>query len=381
MRARSDPARSTATASRGGASDLPASAQLDRLVPAANGELVYTSDVQPGIRRQRCGAGYVYRAPSGRAVKDEATLARIRKLAIPPAYRDVWICAKANGHLQATGHDARGRKQYRYHARWRQVRDEDKFRRMLDFGRALPRIHRRIAQDLKLPGMPRPKVLATVVRLLETTLIRVGNEQYARENHSYGLTTLRNRHVAVHGDVIEFEFRGKHGIRHRITVADPRAAAVVRRCRELPGQDLFEYVDENGARRDVSSGDVNDYVREATGQPFTAKDFRTWYATISALAQLNGREFRTAREAKAQVKDMLCAVAARLGNTPTMCRKCYVHPAVIDAFLAGELRNGNALRRNQRAQLLQLLRRISAPPSTISLSWAPASRRTRPRKR
>jgi len=349
-------------------------------VPQANGELVYSSDAQSGIRRRRNGSGFRYVAPTGRVIKDEEILARIRKLAIPPAYRDVWICPRANGHLQATGYDARGRKQYRYHPRWREVRDEDKFKRMLQFGRALPRIHRRIAADLKQSGIPRTKVLATLVRLLEKTLMRVGNEQYARDNHSYGLTTLRNRHVAVHGDVIEFEFRGKHGIRHRITVEDPRAASVVRRCRDLPGQELFEYIDGDGVRRNVSSSDVNEYLQEIAGEPYTAKDFRTWYATISALADLSGRSFTTARDARQHVKDVLCAVSSRLGNTPTMCRKCYVHPAVIDAFLAGELRGGASLRSDQRAQLLQLLRRISAPSSTVPLEWAAPGRRAHKRR-
>lgn len=351
-------------------------------MPAANGELVYTSDRQPGIRRRRSGSGFAYLDLRGRAVRDDAILARIRKLAIPPAYRDVWICSRANGHLQATGYDARGRKQYRYHPLWRQVRDEDKFRRMLQFGRALPRIHRRISADLKLPGMPREKVLATIVRLLETTLIRVGNEQYARDNRSYGLTTLRNHHVAVRGDAIAFEFRGKHGIRHRVTVEDPRAAAVVRRCLDLPEQDLFEYVDDDGTRRDVTSSDVNAYLQEITGEPYTAKDFRTWYATITALAALSGRPFTTAREAKACVKDMLEKVSERLGNTPTMCRKCYVHPGVIEAFLAGELRAQDAVKTNQRVRLLQLLRRIDTPPSEVPLRWtAPARGTARGRKR
>ncbi|MGE5522620.1 MAG: DNA topoisomerase IB [Rhodospirillaceae bacterium] len=379
MRARreSGAVSAVARAASGAADTVP----VGKPVPEANGDLVYSRDTQPGIRRRRCGSGYSYIDPTGRPVTDEETLARIRKLAIPPAYRDVWICTRANGHLQATGYDARGRKQYRYHLRWREVRDEDKFRRMLEFGRALPRIHRRIAADLKLPGMPRNKVLATIVRLLERTLIRVGNEQYVKENHSYGLTTLRNRHVAVRGDVIVFEFRGKHGIRHRITVEDPRAAAVVRRCRDLPGQELFEYVDGEGVRRDVNSSDVNAYLHEIAGAPYTAKDFRTWYATIAALADLSGRDFTTAREAKTHVKDMLCAVASRLGNTPTMCRKCYVHPAVIDAYLAGELRNGSRVRTDQRAQLLQLLRRISAPASTVPLHWKAPHRRARKHRR
>jgi DNA topoisomerase-1 len=369
--------RESAPALASGAADQPAAAQLGKPVPEANGDLVYTSDTQPGIRRRRSGSGYCYISVNGQPIRDEEILARIRKLAIPPAYRNVWICARRNGHLQATGYDARGRKQYRYHPRWREVRDQDKFKRMLQFGRALPRMHRRIAADLKLPGMSRDKVLATIVRLLETTLIRVGNEQYARDNHSYGLTTLRNRHVAVRGDVIRFEFRGKHGIRHHITVEDPRAAAVVRRCKELPEQELFEYIDSDGSRRNVSSSDVNAYLHEITGEPYTAKDFRTWYATMSALAELNGRNFTTAREAKSYVKDMLSSVSARLGNTPAMCRKCYVHPAVIDAFLAGELRDGTNLRRNQREQLLQLLRRISAPSSTVQLRWVAPGRRAR----
>lgn len=339
-------------------------------VPEANGELVYSSDLQPGIRRRRRGTGFVYVAPDGGIVKDEETLARIRRLAIPPAYRDVWICVRANGHLQATGYDARGRKQYRYHPRWRTVRDEDKFRRMLQFGKVLPKLHRRIAADLRLKGMPRERVLATVVRLLETTLIRIGNEEYARANRSYGLTTLRNRHVAVDGDTIAFEFRGKHGIRHHIAVADPRAARVVRRCLELPEQDLFEYVDAQGVRRDITSSDVNAYLKDITGEVYTAKDFRTWYATMSALAELNGCDFRTAREAKAHVKAMLEAVSGRLGNTPAMCRKCYVHPAVIDAFLAGELRRGSNLRVDQREQLLQLLRRLTDPSRSPGLDWS-----------
>ncbi|HSQ05099.1 MAG TPA: DNA topoisomerase IB [Burkholderiales bacterium] len=324
------------------------------------GALHFSSDRQPGIRRCARDAGFVYVLPNGRQVKNEQTLARIRKLAIPPAYRDVWICLSPDGHLQATGYDARGRKQYRYHPRWREVRDEDKFRRMLAFGRALPRIHRKVALDMRRPDMPREKVLATLVRLLETTLIRVGNEQYVRENRSYGLTTLRNRHVAVSRNAVHFGFRGKHGIHHRVTVEDPRVVAVVRRFRDLPGQELFEYVDGDGKRRVVTSSDVNEYLRDAAGEEFTAKDFRTWYATLRALAHLTGRTFANVREAKAHVKDMLGEVASKLGNTPAMCRKCYVHPIVIESFLAGTLaQNGSAIRRNERAQLLQLLRRAS----------------------
>jgi DNA topoisomerase-1 len=270
----------------------------------------------------------------------------------------VWICLDPQGHLQATGLDARGRKQYRYHAKWREVRDTHKFERMMEFGKTLPRIHRRVARDLKLAGMPREKVLATLVRLLESTLIRVGNIEYARTNHSYGLTTLRNHHVKLKGNVVRFRFRGKHGIQHEVEVEDPRAAKVVRGCLDLPGQELFEYLDEDGEVRDVGSSDVNEYLREVSGESFTAKDFRTWHATSEALEALAGQPFSNAREAKEKLKQVLQTVANRLGNTPTMCRKCYINPVVVDAFLAGELRQ-NALRSgtNQRVRLLQLLSR------------------------
>ena len=327
----------------------------------ASGDLRYSSDSEPGIRRRRAGTGFSYVMPNGRRVADPATLDRIRKLAVPPAYRDVWICRDERGHLQATGIDARGRKQYRYHARWRSVRDTDKFERMSAFGRALPRIHRRVARDLKLPGMPREKVLATIVRLLESTLIRVGNEEYARSNRSYGLTTLRNRHVKLNGNVVHFRFRGKHGIQHEIEIHDPRAAKVVRGCLDLPGQELFEYVEEGGIVRGVGSSDVNAYLKEIAGEEFTAKDFRTWHATFEALEALAGEEFATARESKEKLKAVLQEIADTLGNTPTMCRKCYVNPVVVDAFLAGELR-GTTLgsSRKARARLLHLLNRTPA---------------------
>jgi len=344
---------------------------------AACEDLRYASDAEPGIRRRKAGAGFYYVLPTGRRVTDDMTLARVRKLAVPPAYRDVWICSDARGHLQATGIDARGRKQYRYHERWRSVRDEHKFERMIAFGRALPRIHRRIARDLALPGMPRDKVLATIVRLLESTLIRVGNVEYARSNHSYGLTTLRNRHADVKGAVVRFTFRGKHGIRHRVEVEDPRAAKVVRQCLDLPGQELFEYIDANGEVRDVGSSDVNAYLKEITGEDFTAKDFRTWYATSQALESFMGRSFRTAKEAKAGLKEVLQAVSQRLGNTPTMCRKCYINPIVVDAFLAGELRHRQATRSGgERVHLLQVLART---PEGVGFarSRAPSSRRSK----
>jgi DNA topoisomerase I len=346
--------------------------------PAGYEDLRYSNDAEPGIRRRKAGSGFYYVMPNGGRVKDEALLARIRKLAVPPAYRDVWICMDAKGHLQATGVDARGRKQYRYHERWRSVRDAHKFERMSAFGRALPRIHQRIGRDLKLPGLQRDRVLAAVVRLLERTLIRVGNAEYARENKSYGLTTLRNQHVTVNGSVVRFTFRGKHGIRHRVELEAPRASKVIRACLDLPGQDLFEYVDDAGEVRDVGSSDVNGYLKEITGQDFTAKDFRTWYATSEALESLLGKEFRTAREAKATLKEVLESTAKRLGNTPTMCRKCYINPVVVDAFLAGELRSLPSTKAGaERVQLLQLLTRT---PQGVGFGRAP-QRKARSKKR
>jgi DNA topoisomerase-1 len=348
-------------------------------IPAGSAETIancddlrFSSDAERGITRRRAGSGFFYVQPNGQRVSDEATLARIRKLAIPPAYRDVWICRDADGHLQATGIDARGRKQYRYHERWRSVRDEHKFERMMGFGRALPKIHRRIARDMKLPGMPREKVLATVVRLLERTLIRIGNDEYARTNKSYGLTTLRNRHVKLNGDRVKFSFRGKHGIRHEVQVEAPRVAKILRKCLDLPGQDLFEYVDADGHVRDVTSSDVNQYLREITGEPYTAKDFRTWHATVEVLEMLTGQPFTTARESRAKLKEALQTVAQRLGNTPTMCRKCYVNPVVVDAFLAGELRD-RALKGggDERVRLLHLLTRT---PSGVAFKRVPSKR-------
>jgi DNA topoisomerase I len=354
------------------------SSALTAAIPASSAEAIassdglrFSTDAEPGIVRRRTGSGFCYFS-NGRRVTDETTLARIRKLAIPPAYRDVWICRDARGHLQATGIDARGRKQYRYHERWRTVRDAHKFERMMVFGRALPRIRRRIAADLKLSGLPREKVLATVVRLLEQTLIRVGNDEYARTNRSYGLTTLRNRHVILRGNRVRFTFRGKHGIRHEVEVEDPRVAKILKRCLDLPGQELFEYVDENGEARDVGSADVNAYLKEVSGEDFTAKDFRTWHATSSVLEALTGQPFSTARESKDLLKQTLQAVAHRLGNTPTMCRKCYVHPVVVDAFLAGELRE-IALRGggSGRVRLLHLLTRT---PKGVAFTRAPKKR-------
>jgi DNA topoisomerase-1 len=299
--------------------------------------LRYVREDQPGIRRVRCGTGFRYVDLDGATVRDRTTLRRIRSLAIPPAWTGVWICPLAQGHLQATGRDARGRKQYRYHPRWRATRDETKYNRMIAFGQALPAIRRRVEQDLARPGLPRAKVLATVVRLLETTLIRVGNEEYARQNGSFGLTTLRNHHASVNGQTVRFSFCGKSGVRHSVRVTDRRLARIVRRCQDLPGQELFEHV-EDGESRTIDSADVNAYLREIAGEDFTAKDFRTWAGTVLAARALQDVEaFDSEAQARRNVVAAIEAVAKRLGNTTAVCRKCYVHPAVIDAYIDGTL--------------------------------------------
>lgn len=292
--------------------------------------LRYVSDAEPGISRQRSGSTFRYLRPDGKALREAETLARIRRLAIPPAWEDVWICVRDDGHLQATGRDARGRKQYRYHPRWREVRDETKYGRMLAFAKALPRIRRRVSQDLALPGLPREKVLATVVRLLETTRIRVGNQEYARANDSFGLTTLRTRQVRVKGSTMSFRFRGKSGVQHDVALNDRKLATIVRRMRDLPGYELFQYVDEAGETRAVDSADVNEYLRSAAGEEFTSKDFRTWAGTVLAAQALH-------ECGKNQLKQAIARVARQLGNTPAVCRKCYIHPAVIDAYLDDRL--------------------------------------------
>lgn len=299
--------------------------------------LRYTTEDQPGIRRVTRGKGFIHVRANGERVKDAAILARIRRLAIPPAWTDVWISPHENGHIQATGRDARRRKQYRYHPRWREMRDENKFGRMMDFARALPRIRRRVGRDLSRRGMPREKVLATVVGLLEASLIRVGNDEYARQNNSYGLTTMRNRHARVTGEKIRFTFPGKSGKRHEIDVRDPQLARLVRRCQEMPGQELFCYEDEEGRTCDVTSQDVNAYLREIAGEDFTAKDFRTWSGTVLAAIAL--REFEAVThqaQAKKNVVSAIETVARMLGNTPAICRKCYVHPEILECYLAGD---------------------------------------------
>jgi DNA topoisomerase-1 len=298
--------------------------------------LRYVHDGRPGIRREPAKEGFRYLDAHGKPVADETTLARIKCLVIPPAWQDVWICAQANGHLQATGRDARGRKQYRYHPKWRTARDEVKYERMLKFGDALPAIRHEVDRALKLPGLPREKVLATIVYLLEATMMRVGNEEYARTNKSFGLTTLRNRHAKVDGSDVEFSFRGKSGVYHKVKVHDRRLAGIVKRTRDLPGQELFQYIDDDGATHTIDSSDVNDYLRLITGEEYTAKDFRTWSGTVlAALALQEFEKFDSETQAKKNIVRAIESVAEKLGNTPTICRKCYVHPAVLDAYLDG----------------------------------------------
>ena len=300
--------------------------------------LRYVSDTAPGIRRRRSGKGFSYIGPDGEQVRQRQRLERIRSLAVPPAWTNVWICPNPNGHIQATGRDAKGRKQYRYHPRWREVRDETKYGRMVDFGRALPRIRRRVDRDLSLPGMPREKVLATIVHLLDSSHIRVGNAEYARDNESFGLTTLRKDHVEVKGDSVRFEFRGKSGKEHQVAVTDRRVAAIVRRCQELPGQELFRYLDEAGEPRSVESADVNEYLREIAGDNFSAKDFRTWAGTVLAACELSQLGLAdSGTEAKQKLVAAVRSVATRLGNTAAVCRKCYVHPAIVDSYLEGKM--------------------------------------------
>jgi DNA topoisomerase-1 len=303
--------------------------------------LRYVSDRQPGFTRRLEGEHFVYFDVDGTRITDEEVIARIRKLAIPPAYRDVWICRHANGHLQAVGRDARGRKQYRYHPRWRLVRDESKYGRMLEFGRLLPGLRRQVAHDLALPGLPRAKVLATLVRLLECTMARIGNEEYARTNNSFGLTTLRRRHAGVRGSHVLFDFRAKHGIERHIDIQDRRLARIIAKLQDLPGQELFRYLDEDGTPHGVGSDDVNEYLREVTGAEITAKDFRTWAATnLAALALHELEAFDSAAHAKKNILRAVEQVAKQLGNTPAICRKCYIHPAIFDGYLDGSLLEG-----------------------------------------
>ncbi len=334
--------------------------------------LRYVSDSLPGVRRRRSGKGFSYLGPDGRRITDAGRIAWFRGLAIPPAWTDVWISPIKRGHIQATGRDARRRKQYRYHPRWREVRDAAKYDRLIDFARALPRIRRRTDRDLRRRGLPREKVLALVIRLLEATLIRVGNDEYARENSSYGLSTLKDRHAEVKGARVRFRFRGKAGKEHEIDVQDRRLARLVKQCQEIPGQELFQYIDADGTRQDVTSGDVNDYLREVSGQDFTAKDFRTWAGTVAASMALS--EFTQIDDEagrKTAIVRAIEEVAEQLGNTPTVCRACYVHPHLLESYLDGTLvqaltqrargvgRGAHALRREEAAVLGLLQARLA----------------------
>jgi DNA topoisomerase-1 len=332
------------------ANRLSAVVSPDPIESAKAASLCYVTDDKPGISRRRRGASFQYIAPSGEVIRDPEELQRIKSLAIPPAWREVWICPIRNGHLQATGRDAKGRKQHRYHPRWRQVRDENKYGRILAFAKALPLIRQRVDGDLRLPGLPRDKILATVVRLLETSHIRVGNEEYARENKSFGLATLRNRHVNVSGSTIRFEFRGKSGVEHALDINDRRLAKIIKRCQDLPGYELFQYIDDDGERRTIDSTDVNDYIRQIAGEEFSTKDFRTWAGTVLAARAL--QEIQTApsdAETKRNIVRAIESVAKKLGNTKAVCRKCYIHPAVIQSYTDGTLLR--ALRRRLKNEI------------------------------
>lgn len=340
--------------------------------------LTYVSHESPGITRRRAGGGFRYIDPKGKPVRDADTLARVKALVIPPAWEDVWICPSPRGHIQAVGHDARGRRQYRYHEDFRRVRDENKYDHMLRFVKCLPRIRRRVQRDLRKKGMPREKVLAAVTRLLESTLIRVGNEEYAKTNKSYGLTTIRNSHAKVRGSTIEFRFRGKSGVQHTIDLEDPRLARIIRKCQDLPGEELFGYVDDDGVARDVKSDDVNAYLKEITGENFTAKDFRTWAGTVLAARAL--QEFERVDSQAARKKNVVRAVesvAKRLGNTKAVCRKCYIHPRIIESYLEGSLLDHlhreaekllkplHHLHPEEAAVLVLLTRRLAAEQKTV----------------
>ena len=336
----------------------------DVVAAARSAGLRYVGDAAPGIARIAAGDGFRYIGADGKAIADDATLARIKALAIPPAWTDVWICKQANGHLQATGRDVKKRKQYRYHATWRSLRDEVKYERMISFGNALPAIRRQVDADLRRPGLPREKVLATVVYLLQATMMRIGNEEYARTNKSFGLTTLRDRHVRIDGKAVEFRFRGKSGVYHNVKVEDKRVAKIIARIRDLPGQELFHYEDDEVNAHTVDSSDVNDYLREISGEDYTAKDFRTWSGTVlAALALQEFEKFDSETQAKKNIVRAIESVAEKLGNTPSICRKCYVHPAVIDAYLEGAALD--ALRERTRRELVEDLHALSPEEAAV----------------
>ncbi|MFB9240219.1 DNA topoisomerase IB [Massilia antarctica] len=345
-----------------GAASAPPSG--DVLAAAKSAGLRYVSDSAPGITRKANGKHVIYLDTSGESVTDETTLARIRALAIPPAWTDVWICKLANGHLQATGRDARRRKQYRYHAKWRKLRDEVKYERMISFGKALPAIRRTVDADLKRAGLPREKVLATIVYLLEATMMRIGNEEYARQNKSFGLTTLRDRHVRIDGKAVQFRFRGKSGVFHNVKVEDKRLARIISRIRDLPGQELFHYEDDDGNAHTVDSSDVNDYLRDISGEDYTAKDFRTWSGTVlAALALQEFEKVDSEAQAKKNIVRAIESVAEKLGNTPSICRKCYVHPAILDAYLDGTVLD--AMRESTRRELVEDLHELQPEEAAV----------------
>jgi DNA topoisomerase-1 len=316
----------------------PVALPANPLASAKLAGLRYVTDALPGIRRQRAGRGFIYISIDGTPIRDPQERHRIKALGIPPAWMEVWIGPISHGHLQATGRDAKGRKQYRYHTRWREVRDQTKYGQMCAFGEALPLIRHQVEHDLALPGLPRAKVLATVLGPLEMTLVRVGNEEYARANDSFGLTTLRDRHVHIMGATLRFQFHGKSGKEHRLEIHNRRLAKIVQRCQDLPGQGLFQYLDDEGQRRTIDSNDVNEYLQQITGQDFTTKDFRTWAGSVLATEALQAcGACESATQARKNVVQAIKTVAMRLGNTPAICRKCYVHPTIIEAYLAGSL--------------------------------------------
>ena len=344
---------------------LPAEAALNPELAAKQAQLRYGDDTAPGITRHKARNGFDYRLPDSAVVRDIDTLKRIRSLAIPPAWTNVWICLHSNGHLQATGRDARGRKQYRYHSRWREVRDEAKYNKLLIFTQVLPQLRARVEEDLKRPGLQRERVLAAIVRLMELTFFRVGNSEYAKANESFGLTTLRDRHVAIEGSRIHISFRGKSGKHHETDINDRRLARIVKDCRDLPGYELFQYVDDDGERHTVGSAEVNEYLREITGEEITAKDFRTWAGTQLAAEAL--REFEgvgSEAERKRAVVRAVEKVAKHLGNTPTICRRCYIHPAVLEGYLDGTMLQ--ALAENTRMYLAENIGGMSAEEAAVT---------------
>lgn len=331
--------------------------------------LSYVFDDEPGLTRSRSNGGFVYFHPDSRPVRSKAIIKRINSLAIPPAYTEVWICRDPRGHIQATGRDAKGRKQYRYHPQWDTIRDATKYERLLGFGKALPDIRRKVAARLKQEGMPRDKVLAAVVKLLELTLIRVGNDEYARKNKSYGLTTLLARHVTISGSTIHFDFRGKSGIGQKVTINHPGLATFVKLCQGLPGRELFQYLDGNGKRRAVTSADVNGFLQEISGSDFSAKDYRTWAGSVFAMSELRKLTFSSEKEAKKNIVATIKAVAERLGNTPAVCRKSYIHPALLEAYSSGALATARqAAHTRPRADEAEFLRFLRQLNSRISAS-------------